>query len=435
MGLRAAFEATSMSQGFSPRPDDRFSGRRLGHSSWLDHSLSSGGVRRNGGDPRTKDAPEPSAPLRLGWLAFLAVMLVLLYNAGPLIEEAHYAFQRGRLRAESEDATARLEKMSELNVSDTSLTFPLVVQRVQPSVVQIETLQERPRDLEEGPLAAPRRRSGGQGAGVVIDAAGYILTNYHVVRDSTLVRVRLSDGRRIEGAQVAGTDPATDLAVLKVEADGLIPATWGDSDSLQTGEWVLAVGNPFGLERTVTAGIVSAKHRRNIVQSRDIRYEDFLQTDAAVNPGNSGGPLVNKQGEVVGITTAIVGETFQGVGFAIPSDIARDVYLRLRATGKVQRGWLGVGLENLAEEDARRLKVPPEGVRVTQVRPDSPAMRAGTKVDDVIVAWNGYKVGDFMDLSLRIGRTLPDTKVAVLLRRDGQEMSLEVTVGLRQPGQ
>ncbi len=184
-------------------------------------------------------------------------MLVLLYNAGPLIEEAHYAFQRGRLRAESEDATALLEKMSELNISDTSLTFPLIVQRVQPSVVQIETLHERPRDLEGNPLAMPRRpRRHGQGAGVVIDPSGYILTNYHVIRDSALVRVRLSDGRRIEGVEITGTDPATDLAVLKVDAEGLIAATWGDSDKLQTGEWVLAVGNPFGLERTVTAGIV-----------------------------------------------------------------------------------------------------------------------------------------------------------------------------------
>jgi serine protease Do len=425
-----------MSQGSSPRPDDRFSGRPWGHSSWLDHSLSSGGRRASrGGDTRPKDTAEPSAPLRLGWLVFVALVLVLLYNAGPLIEEAHYAFQRGRLRAESEDATSRLEKMAELNVSDTSLTFPLIVQRVQPSVVQIETLREVPRDLDDNPLAMPRRpRPAGQGAGVVIDAAGYILTNYHVIRDCTLVRVRLSDGRRVESAEVTGADPATDLAVIKVQAEGLIPAAWGDSDKLQTGEWVLAVGNPFGLERSVTAGIISAKHRRNIVQSRDIRYEDFLQTDAAVNPGNSGGPLVNRQGEIVGITTAIVGETFQGVGFAIPSEIARDVYLRLRATGKVQRGWLGVGLENLAEEDARRLKVPGEGVRVRSVV-GAPAQKAGLKVDDVIVAWSGEKIGDYMDLSLRIARTPPDTTVAIMVRRDSKELALDVTVGQREPGQ
>ncbi len=197
---------------------------------------------------------------------------------------------------------------------------------------------------------------------------------------------------------------------------------------------MLAVGNPFGLERSVTAGIISAKHRRNIVQSRDIRYEDFLQTDAAVNPGNSGGPLVNRQGEIVGITTAIVGETFQGVGFAIPSEIARDVYLRLRATGKVQRGWLGVGLENLAEEDARRLKVPGEGVRVRSVV-GAPAQKAGLKVDDVIVAWSGEKIGDYMDLSLRIARTPPDTTVAIMVRRDSKELALDVTVGQREPGQ
>jgi S1-C subfamily serine protease len=429
-----------MSQGSYPRPDDRFSGRPWGHSSWLDHSLNSGGGQRGGrrmgrgDDSKRKETTESSSPLRLGWLLFLALMLVLLYNAGPLIEEAHYAYQRGRLRAESEDAAGRLAKMSELNIHDTSLAFPLIVQRVQPSVVQIETLL-RPRPAEDNPLGMPRRpRPAGQGAGVVIDASGYILTNYHVVRDSSLVRVRLSDGRRIEGVEVSGADPATDLAVLKVQAEGLIPATWGDSDKLQTGEWVLAVGNPFGLERTVTAGIVSAKHRRNIVQSRDVRYEDFLQTDAAVNPGNSGGPLVNRQGEVVGITTAIVGETFQGVGFAIPSEIARDVYLRLRADGKVHRGWLGVGLENLAEEDAQRLKVPTEGVRVRSVV-GSPAQKAGIQVDDVIVAWNGQKIADFMDLSLRIARTTPETTVSVTVRRASKEVALDVTVGQREPGE
>ena len=160
----------------------------------------------------------------------------------------------------------------------------------------------------------------------------------------------------------------------------------------------------------------------------------MIQTDASVNPGNSGGPLVNRQGEVVGITTAIVGETFQGVGFAIPSEIAHDVYLRLRATGKVQRGWLGVGLENLADEDAQRLKLPAEGVRVRSVV-GAPAQKAGMKVDDVIVAWNGEKIEDFMDLSLRIARTPPETTVAVTVRRETKELSLDVTVGQREPGQ
>jgi len=364
------------------------------------------------------------------------VLAVVCYNATPLIEQCHYAWQRGRLRAESEDATARLEKLSELNIHDTSVTFPLVVQKVKPSVVQIDTLQERPRPTEEpggspaSPLAPRRMHVTGQGAGVVIDRAGYILTNYHVIRDAKAVRVRLSDGRRIDVAEIIGSDPATDLAVLKIEASGLIAATWGDSERLQTGEWVLALGNPFGLERSVTAGIVSAKHRRNVVQSRDIRYEDFLQVDAAVHPGNSGGPLVDREGKIVGITTAIVGETFLGVAFAIPTEIARDVYERLKETGRVQRGWLGVGLENLKEEDAARLKIPVEGVRVTRVVGD-PALKAGLRVDDVVIAWNGEAIPDFMDLSLRISRTSPGTTAEMTVRRRGQSLPIQVTVDQR----
>jgi S1-C subfamily serine protease len=390
--------------------------------------------RTNNG--KSSDNGRDAGP-RWGWLVFFALLAFLCYNLGPIVEHVHYAWQRGRLRAESEEATARLTEMAKLNVTDTTLTFPLVVQRVKPSVVQIDTLQDRPLPGPSGdtPFPSPRRlRTTGQGAGVIVEQSGYILTNYHVIRDATAVRVRLSDGRRFDQAEVTGVDPQTDLAVLKIEAESLIPAQWGDSNRLQAGEWVLAVGNPFGLDRSVTAGIISAKHRRNVVQSRDMAYEDFLQTDAAVNPGNSGGPLVNMYGEVVGITTAIVGESFQGVGFAIPSDIARDVFQRLKDSGKVVRGWLGVGLENISAEAAQRLKVAQEGVRVSRVV-GAPAIDAGLRVDDVIVAWDGQKVNDFMELSLKISRSSVSSKAQVTVRRGAEELALQVTLGQREEKQ
>ena len=196
-----------------------------------------------------------------------------------------------------------------------------------------------------------------------------MLTNNHVIEDASAIHLKLSDGRTVRNCEVVGVDQLTDLAVLKIDLEGLAAAPWGDSDALEVGDWVLAVGNPFGLDRSVTAGIVSAKERRNVVSS--LPYQDFLQTDAAVNPGNSGGPLVNLQGEVVGINTAIVGDAFQGISFAIPSSIAREVYDRLKTTGKASHGWLGVGLNPLNEDLAEQLGA--EGVLITNVFSDSPA--------------------------------------------------------------
>ena len=184
-----------------------------------------------------------------------------------------------------------------------------------------------------------RWETGGQGSGVIIDPAGYILTNYHVVRGANEIRISLSDGRKVD-ANLVGRDAATDLAVLKVAADGLLAAEWGDSNDLEVGALVWAVGSPFGLQRSITFGILSAKNRAGVAGTV---YQDFLQTDAAVNPGNSGGPLVDARGRVVGINTAIVGEAYQGISFAIPSSVARGVYERLKTTGRVERaGWVSV---------------------------------------------------------------------------------------------
>ncbi len=193
-----------------------------------------------------------------------------------------------------------------------------------------------------------------QGSGVIVDAEGYIITNYHVVDRASEVNVELSDGSKHQ-AQVVGTDPATDLAVLKIGAANLTAAPWGKSSDLEVGDPVLAIGNPFGLARTVTAGILSATGRHAVVEN--VNYQDFLQTDAAVNPGNSGGPLVNMKGQIVGINTAIVGPTYQGISFAIPSDMVQQVYDQLIKSGKVARGWLGVSMKELPPEEAEKLGV------------------------------------------------------------------------------
>ena len=189
---------------------------------------------------------------------------------------------------------------------------------------------------------------------MIVDAEGYIITNYHVVDRASEVNVELSDGSK-HRAQVVGIDPATDLAVLKIGAANLTAAPWGKSSDLEVGDPVLAIGNPFGLARTVTAGILSATGRHAVVEN--VNYQDFLQTDAAVNPGNSGGPLVNMKGQVVGINTAIVGPTYQGISFAIPSDMVHQVYDQLIRSGKVARGWLGVSMRELTPEESEKLGV------------------------------------------------------------------------------
>ncbi|MEM6799568.1 MAG: trypsin-like peptidase domain-containing protein, partial [Planctomycetota bacterium] len=213
-----------------------------------------------------------------------------------------------------------------------------VVKLVTPSVVHID-IQRTTDQLPDHPQipGAPSILISAQGSGVVVDKAGYILTTRHVIASSDEISVTLSDGRTLQGF-VVGTDERTDLAVLKVDADDLIPIPWGDSDRLRVGSPVWAIGSPFGLDRTVTFGILSGKHR--VVRAKD-RFQDFMQSDVAVNPGNSGGPLVNSRGTLIGINTAIVGDTYQGVSFSIPSNVARKIYEELRRTGEFVRGWLG----------------------------------------------------------------------------------------------
>lgn len=269
----------------------------------------------------------------------------------------------------------------------------------------------------------------GSGAGVIIDSEGHIITNNHVVGDSAEIEVRLFDNRKLI-AQVIGKDPDTDLAVLKVTADRPLPtARFGDSSRVKVGQWVLAVGNPFGLERTVTLGVVSGIGRENVNLSR---YENFIQTDASINPGNSGGPLFNLRGEVIGINTAIINFA-QGIGFAIPSNMAKQVLHQLVAQGRVVRGWLGVGIQPLTPELARKFGVTEnEGVLVNEVFEHDPAADAGIKPGDVITRIEGAVIDTPNRLSRIVAGLLPGETTKVEIVRNQQRMVLEVALSERR---
>jgi serine protease Do len=277
-------------------------------------------------------------------VALILLWLGLQYLVPYLIERYHYAATRGRQQAEYEIA---VEGLQTLPLESLSKAYQMVSQHVAPSVVHID-VGSRSEDLSPTggmpPPFGPRMPlDRGQGSGVIVDSNGYIVTNYHVVEQAGSIRVSLSDGRNVK-ARVVGFDQETDLALLKIEAHSLVASDWGDSDELEVGALVWAVGSPFGLQSTTTFGILSGKHRAGMAGAV---YQDFLQTDAAVNPGNSGGPLVDVRGKIVGINTAILGDAFQGVSFAIPSRVAKHVVERLRSEGRVARGWLGVELRTV----------------------------------------------------------------------------------------
>jgi len=275
---------------------------------------------------------------------------------------------------------------------------------------------------------APKdRRERSLGSGVIADANGYIITNNHVVSKADEIRVLFSDKRSFT-AKVVGTDPKTDIAVIKVDAKDLPTIPWADSDKLQVGEYVLAIGNPFGLNQTVTMGIVSAVGRANVGIAE---YEDFIQTDAAINPGNSGGALVNARGELVGINTAIFSQSggYMGIGFAVPSNMVRSVMEQLIKGGKVVRGYLGVSIQELTQDLARQFGVADtKGVLISDVLADSPAKRAKLERGDVIVEFDGRAVENPTQFRNLVAQTPIGKKVHVKLLRGGKERDLEVTI-------
>ena len=327
-------------------------------------------------------------------------------------------------------------------------SFADLVETLLPTVVNIQTRQTIDggqaeqfeeffkeffeRRGEEGEPPPQRRRGSSLGSGFIIDSSGYIVTNHHVIADADEVEVVLSDGTSLE-ATIVGSDKDTDLALLKVEADRDLPATdWGDSERTRIGDWVVAIGNPFGLGGTVTAGIVSARQR-------DInagRYDNFIQTDAAINKGNSGGPMFNLDGQVIGVNTAIFSPSggSVGIGFATPSSMARNIIAQLRSTGEVRRGWLGVRIQNVTDELAEGLRLDrPRGALVAAVTEGGPAADAGIEQGDVILEFNGREVPEMRRLPAMVAETSVGSTVDVTIwrRQDDApgEKTLRVTVG------
>ncbi len=366
-------------------------------------------------------------------LFLLLVLLSLTWVIPQVVERVQYAITRGQQQAKADVARLNLASLSS-SLSATSEAFRWVAQSVEPSVVHVDAMRriarEGSRSDDEWSLLTPPREAKGEGSGVIVDAAGYVVTNYHVIAQADRVDVHLADGRTYDGVEVVGSDPLTDLAVLRIGGGDLVACPWGDSNELEVGDWVMAVGNPFGLDRSVTAGIISAKRDRGVINNNP--YQHFLQTDAAVNPGNSGGPLVNLRGQIVGINTQIVGQSFQGVSFAIPSELAREVYQRIRADGRVARGWLGVAQKELTDELAESLGLElPEGSLVTEVWENSPAEAAGIQTGDVVLRWNGEAVRSPLELSQRVAATAVGEEATLELWRDGKPLKLKVRVTLR----
>ncbi len=338
----------------------------------------------------------------------------------------------------------------------TARAFSAVARQAGPSVVfiQVEGPAQEPVDEnlawpfqddlfrrffgEDFPSLIPRRpaprqprRAIGQGSGFVFATAPgrtFILTNYHVVEDAALIRVRFQDGREYD-ARVRGADPKSDLAVLEIEATGLPVLKWGDSARLEVGEWVVALGNPFGLSHSLTAGVVSAKGRTSLGISD---YEDFIQTDAAINPGNSGGPLLNLDGEVIGVNTAIFSRSggYMGIGFAIPSNLARTIAEQILTQGRVIRGVIGLTVQPLTREIVEALGLKDtRGVLVNEVAPGSPAERAGLRAGDVLVSFDGTPLADGGQYRNRAALARPGSTVVLGVVREGRRLDIPVRVG------
>ena len=354
---------------------------------------------------------------------------------------------------------ARAEEGGLENLRQTGKAFSTVARQVSPSVVYIEV-----ESTQEGaaltPFASPfsdeffrrffgeplpggprdeapqrQRRAVSQGSGFVFASKDgilsdktFILTNNHVVEGADKIRVKFQDGREF-AAEIKGTDPKSDVAVIEIRTAGLPALKWGNSSALEVGEWVLAMGNPFGLSHTLTVGVVSAKGRTTLGISD---YEDFIQTDAAINPGNSGGPLVNLDGEVIGVNTAILSRSggYMGAGFAIPSNLARGIAEQLIENGEVVRGYLGVVIQQLTAELAESFDIEQtRGILVAQVADDSPANKAGLKVGDVIVSYQGKAVKDIGSFRNRVSLTPPGSRESLTIIRDGERREIDVTIG------
>jgi serine protease Do len=392
------------------------------------------------GKPKTVSRPErvvvTSAPNVLGQAVFFLLAMGTMLGAArfampTIVEEMRYAWHRGELRAEYETSGDGLKNVSLDALSD---AYQMVTKHVGPSVVHIDV--RRSSDDRTVDVASFLSGQGydamvplaDQGSGVIVDADGYILTNRHVIADGDAITVSLCDGRRVS-ARVVGTDALTDIALLKIDTTRLMPISWGDSDRCDVGTPVWAVGSPFGLDRTVTFGILSGKHR---MVKASTRYQDFMQSDVAVNPGNSGGPLVDVRGQLIGINTAIVGDTYRGVSFSIPSNVAKEVYSRLKETGRFERGWLGIALAEVPEDVFDGDNYRERGALIASLAgKESPAAIAGLLAGDIIQRIDQEVVADMGHLMRIVGNKSSGTQIEVGVRRQDQSLTFVVEVGAR----
>jgi serine protease Do len=375
----------------------------------------------------------------LGVIIFLVTTGLILISCNSPSESVSGNFWKERVGADNPKGDPR---------TATPPSFASLAKELNPSVVNINTTQvikgrrfgpprffpgpwgERD-PFEEfwerffGPMPHREFKQQSLGSGFIITKDGYILTNNHVIERASEIKVTISGGGDYE-AKVVGQDAKTDLALLKINPKNDLPvAVLGDSDKLEVGDWVIAIGNPFGLEHTVTAGIVSAKGR--VIGAGP--YDDFIQTDASINPGNSGGPLFNLKGEVVGINTAIIASG-QGIGFAIPINMAKELLPQLKEKGKVTRGWLGVAVQKVTEELAKSFNLPEaKGALVAEVVSGGPAEKAGVKRGDVIIEFNGKEIGEMNELPRIVANTPVGKEVEVKVIRDGKEKTFKVTIG------
>jgi serine protease Do len=363
----------------------------------------------------------------LGTLAVALLATIWLHAPVPLLQAAPF-WEEGR--------------QTPLATQPERPAFVELAKALNPAVVNISTKQEVQRQRGRSPFGGeegdpfqdfferffgrrnPRRQRPSMGSGFIIHPTGYIVTNNHVVEGATEIKVTLTTKESLD-AKLIGRDPKTDLALIKIASDKPLPTVpFGDSDALEVGDWVLAIGNPFGLGHTVTAGIVSAKGR--IIGAGP--YDAFIQTDASINPGNSGGPLFNMRGEVIGINTAIVAGG-QGIGFATPSNMAKEVLLQLHDAGKVTRGWLGVAIQSLSPDLTKAFGLENDhGALVADVLANGPAAKAGIERGDIIVSFQGQKVQDSNELPRLVAAMAPGTKVEVEVVRGGKKLTIPVTL-------
>uniref|UniRef100_A0A7V6CD15 DegQ family serine endoprotease n=1 Tax=Thermodesulfobacterium geofontis TaxID=1295609 RepID=A0A7V6CD15_9BACT len=371
---------------------------------------------------------------------FIILAFTLGLLAKTFIDKTGFLKSKELIAEDGTTISKSLEVANEL-----SEAFSYVAKKAAPAVVYIETekVVSFPREMFPFDFfgdeflkrffSTPRYRQRGAGSGFIISSDGYVVTNNHVIQGAQKITIKLVDGRSFE-SKIIGTDPFSDIALLKIEASNLPTLILGDSDSIKVGEWVIAIGNPFGLSHTVTVGVVSAKGRSGIGIS-DV--EDFIQTDAAINPGNSGGPLLNLKGEVVGMNTAIFTRSggYMGIGFAIPSNIVKTVVEQLKTKGKVERGYLGVGIQDLTQALAKELGLKTtEGALITEVKSGSPAEKAGLKERDVVISYNGKSVKNASELKNYVLLTKPGTEVELRIIRNGKEIPIKVKIEAQKEG-